>query len=483
MRLSTSLKRLGRPAAYGSAYHNGGRTLLALAATALGASAALWAIAAQDSPNRTITDSAPFEERANFDYSAMLGRGVYDGDELRTPQPLFRRLGEQLPFSYSYGVNAVSPSWPLTEPGGVYSMTAELTHANGWSRIVTLTPPSTFEGPSFKADGVLDVATFGALIRTLEVETGYKSPQFRVRLMAHVEFHGRMAGVQLSRVHDQALEFLMSDIEMRVDAKPSVIDYSQPGTVSFTATAPQMLSVPIVGSQIEYARLPEFSRDGLWLAGLLGALVAVCSLLAERPERRVGITSKYERLVTDVSGVDGGGGGRPGPVAVSDLDALFRLAESYQLPVLRTRTGGRDTYWLLADTTYAFDAEAAGSRAGPAPPSSLNPHSVDQQVDLRSPSTPRGSEGRPLSDAAPTPASSGPADRRPRHAWEVFARPRQAGADPSQPALRVLRTTEADEVHRPERDAALPVDVDAARAYWGDLWPQSEEGTKGEDAA
>lgn len=464
---------------YGTTRRVVGQGLLVAAAVVAGAALAVVVIARSDGPTRSLTDSAPFSEYGTFDYSAILGQDVYDGNNLRPPQPLFRRLGERLPLRFSYGVTAVSPAFPLSESHGTYTVNAELTQSNLWSRVVPLTPPTAFEGASFDADTVLDVSVLGALVKKLEAETGFKSASFRVRLSAHVDFEARMAGVALVRSHDQVVEFIMSDIEMRLDAKPSTVEHLAPGAVTFERIVPAALTVPLIRTQIPYTVVTPLAMAAMGLAALLVAVVVACTILAEEPAPTSSLAPRYERLVTDVAGFDDGGGGggqQAARVAVGDLESFFRLAEQYQLPVLRSRDASGDKYWLLADTTYVFDdgPTTASQRAGPAPPA---------PTSIRRPTTPR-----PIRDLPSNPPGSEGRAAYPRHSWSALASYADAAGETGGGslglALRRGRSAidgESEAVQSP--DATLEDErVRRGRAYWGHFWPQYADDDR-EDAA
>lgn len=467
--------------AYGTMGQAVGRGLLVAASVLAGASLAVLVLARSEGPTRTLTDSAPFSERGSFDYSAILGQDVYDGNNLRPPQPLFRRLGERLPFRYSYGVSAVSPAFPIAGPHGTYSINAELTQSNLWSRVLPLVPPTAFEGDSFDADAVLDVATLGALVKNLEAETGYKSASFRVRLLTHVDFEARMAGVPLVRTHDQVIEFIMSELEVRLDAKPSTVDHHSPGAVTFSRTVPAVLTIPVIRTPIPYTLVTPLAVAAMGLAALFVAIVVGCTVLVADGDLTSVLAPRYERMVTDVAVLDGGGGGGPGQrasrVAVNDLDSLFRLAEQYQLPVLRSRGAEGDSYWLLADTTYVFETEtdAPSQRAGPAPP---------PPAPIRRPPT----SPRPLRDLPSNPPGNEGRAAYPRHSWSALASyadaAGEAGGGSLGLALRRGRSAiEGGSENVPSTGEAVEDErVRRGRAYWGHFWPQYADDDQ-EDAA
>ncbi len=445
-------------------------SLLGASATVVGAGVALLLFFAVQPPYRTVIESTPFDEHGVFDYSTVLGRNVYDGDELRVPQPLFRRLGDRLPFDYRY---EVSSSLPLEDARGRYSLTAEVRQSNGWARSLPLVTDAEFVGPQLAARGVVDVATVAELIRQLEVETGYKSPTFRVRVLAHVVFEARIAGQPLVRTHDQLLDFALSDVEMRLDREASAITHSAPGEVRYQVERPRTVTVPLTGLDVTHSQLPVLSLAFLLLGGGLAAAAFIDGWRsAQRDEE---LPRHYRKRVVEVSEppVPPGGGGRTAEVA--DLDALLRLAEDYQLPVLRS-TGPPVTYWVLADTSYVH--VAGGERATPAPM---------RAPPARPAATRSEAVAAPPSDAPLTIAPStspeveglgASAVVRSRHAWTAFTQPVEAAPEVGSLGVGSVRgggvdaappTTPPLEAAPQPEPGATTAPPRRSRRYWGEL--------------
>ncbi|MCC6237867.1 MAG: hypothetical protein IT299_09875 [Dehalococcoidia bacterium] len=459
----------GRTGAMRAIRFNG--TLLGASATFVGAGLALLLFFTVQPPYRSVVESTSFDEHGTFDYSAALGRNVYDDNELRVPQPLFRRLGDQLPFEYRY---AVSSALPLEDAHGRYSLTAEVRQSNGWARALPLVTDAEFVGSQFAARGVIDVATVADLIRQLEVETGYKSPTFRVRVLAHVAFEARVAGQPLVRAHDQVLDFALSDIEMRLDREASVVVHNAPGEVRYPVDRPRTITVPLTGFELAHSQLPALSLGLLLVGGGLAAAALFEGWRSARQEEDV--PRHYRKRVVAVSEppVPPGGGGRTAEVA--DLDALLRLAEDYHLPVLRT-TGPPMTYWVLADTSYVHVAgrepgARAPMRAPPRPAATLSEEVTAESAPAAPPIPPSSSPG---AEGLPAWAAT-----RSRHAWTSFGQP--AEALPEVGSLGVGSTrgvgvdahADTDTVASPEDAPRFdpPPRVEAprrSRRYWGEL--------------
>lgn len=450
-------------------------TVLSVAATVAGAGIALLLLFALQPPFRTVTESTAFDEFGAFDYSIALGRNVYDGNELKAPQPLFRRLGDHLPVEYRYEV--VAP-FPIEEGHGRYSLTTEVRQTNGWARSLPLVANAEFEGPRLVARGTVDVATVAELIRQLEAETGYKSPTFRVRVLAHVDFEGRLLGEPLSRSHDQVLDFALSDVEMRLDREASALNHHEPGEVKYPVEHARTLTVPMTSFELTHAQLPVLALGLLFLGALLAVGAFFEGWRAGRGEDE--LPRQLRKRVVDVFGppVPPGGGGRTAEVA--ELDALLRLAEDYQLPVLRS-TGPPVTYWVLADTAYVHVGSSSGPapvRAPPRPAASVLTEPIEQArpgVGSASPSTSHDAEGFGASSVprstsvwwslSPSTDATIPADPESAGSLGLVAATRPAPPASTESALEVPA------VEHPETNASPTPEGQARRTrrYWGEV--------------
>lgn len=457
-----------------------GRSVLTAVVMLAATAAALIVLVRVQGTHRDVPSSVVFQERGVFDYSAVLGQNTYDGNELRIPGPFFRRLGETLPVTYRYVVSA-PPNVPLEGLHGEYTVYAELRQTNGWSRLLPLAAPTPFEGTSFEAVGVIDVRTLGDLIRKLEAETGFKTNLFYVRVTAQVSIEGRVDGTPFGRSHQQALNFAMSEFELRLDREASKVDEAAPVEITRTVAEMRALSVPLLGLSLTYEQVSGLATYVLGGSGLAMMLIALATYLDPPATAGLGLPARLERRVTDVGGVDGGGssGAR---VDVSDLESLFSLAEQYQLPVLRTREGARTTYWLLAETTYVFNDrvfdEAVHGVSGPAPPAS---HWPSIRTVPPSPDT-----SRPITHPS-SPQRRGGLSASPRHSWTAMAAYSEVEADaPGSLGFGVARGRPSIDGATGDQGAAGRGDGSGprvGRSYWGDVWPQYDEGGGKEDAA
>lgn len=330
-----------------------GRELVAFAALLAGVAVVLLVLPALHGRTRTVTESASYAEEGEFGYSAgELGKNVYDDNQLRAPQPLFRRLGDRLQVTYRYDVQSTAPDLALEAGHGWYSLRTELRQSNGWVRTFPVAEHQEFTGGGFTAASTLDLSTYADLIRRLEQETGFKSPTFRVRVVVESQFDGLFAGQPVSRPHEQVLDFSLNEVDLRLDREASTLSHHGSGDVTFPVLQPRMLTVPVLGAQVTYARLPRLAAVLLGLAGLGLVVSAAATWLASRGDRGAILPLKYESLVVDVDSIE-----EPRPartVRLLNVDALFDIAQQYRLPVLRQRGRGGESYWVMADVGYVF---------------------------------------------------------------------------------------------------------------------------------
>jgi hypothetical protein len=303
-------------------------------------------------PERPIVADAGFEEQGHWDYGGPLGAGVYDDDTLTSPQPFFLSLGDVLRVRYKYLASVNDRSVHPESPHGRYTLLAQVREPNGWARTFPLTEARSFEGMGFAADAEVDLRRVGDLVLALEAATEYRSPAYRLRLLAQVELEGRVAGQPLVRSFEHPLEFTVTDLDVRLD-DPTMLMSTASGVVNYPSSVPRDFTIPLMGVTMTFAALPVL---GAWAVGLAVVLLAVAQLVLRRPPTRSRSTEPARansRWLVDVGVASIPDGEAQRAVLLTSLDALLRLAETYRTPVLHVRGGGApSSYWLLADVVY-----------------------------------------------------------------------------------------------------------------------------------
>jgi hypothetical protein len=328
------------------------RKLFASAGVLLGLALACTALYSMQGAEREVAAQAPLEELGRWDYGGPLGVGVYDDDHLTSPQPFFRRLGEALPLRYDYAMSVNDASVITESTRGTYSLVAQVRGPSGWARTFPLTAQGRFDSARFAAATEVDLRRVADLVSALESATDYRSPLYRLRLIAHVDLEARVAGQPVARSFDHAIDFTVTDVEVRLD-DPTALQRSEQGFVTYESRVPRQFTAPFTGIAVRYAALPVIAT---WAVGFAALLLALALGVSWRNRDRLpvgGPSPINSKWLIDVGVASIPSAEAAHAVLLTSLSALLRLAEHYQTPVLRVREGPVPTYWLLTDVVYA----------------------------------------------------------------------------------------------------------------------------------
>ena len=343
-----------------SFYGPAGGNVLAVLVPIMLASVALPVLLYVQGDTRERTETVPFVERGTFSYEAVAGSGVYDGDHLGAPEPLFRRLTDDLPLLYEYEVTPSAPGEELSNVTGSYRLFAEIRQENGWKRTIELQPTMLFAGDRFSTSAVIDLRTVDRLIDGVEEQTGVIADVYRLRVVANVQVEGDLAGRPFTRQLEQALEFRLTDLQLQLMTRSSTIEWTDTGTVTRTVEVGRALSIPLVSLDIPYSTFPILAAVGIGVAALGLLLMALATFLIWRAGEPARIRARYGHRMVAIEVEEGASGEQP--LVVDRFDDLVHIADRAGLVILHwedamfddylvfdQRTSYRYTIWKLPD--------------------------------------------------------------------------------------------------------------------------------------
>ena len=114
---------------------------------------------------KTIADNIIFEHTGGFEYSAQDKDDIYDGDQIKTGEPVYLLLTCDLNMDFSYEFQAQRMT--NTDAGditGTFQIDALLSDADGWKRSFSLVPETDFDGTTFESNMDLDICQIQSLI-------------------------------------------------------------------------------------------------------------------------------------------------------------------------------------------------------------------------------------------------------------------------------------------------------------------------------
>jgi hypothetical protein len=332
------------------------------------ASAALGLFAFTRPELRTVYDETQYRHTGRFSYSAPAPPGLYDGNVLRTGEPVFRRLVSRVNVGFDYRLQAEEAQ----DLGGVSRLTATLTSSNGWRSSFDLQGESAFRGPSVQLRGVLDLSKIQALLDRLEGETGVTAQQYTLAIVPTIAISGTLAGRPLADRFAPQLAFSLDELQMQLAPSGRAGQGADPLVPSESRSLQQSRTAPNVISLLGLSLEAPVARR-LALIGLFLSLLAASGLLLAWKRRTPGgeearIRDRYGSLLVEVR--------NPAPIAgrcveVASIDDLARVAERNNRMILCQHRDGEWFYCVPEDTlSYCYRSPAV-SRAAVAAASAL----------------------------------------------------------------------------------------------------------------
>lgn len=322
---------------------------LTVAGLSLAVSGLVRPASASDSPVRDIA----YRLDVTTGYSAAAPAGLFDGPVVRTGQPVFVQLTDQLDLRSRVAVVS-DAALQLT---GRARLIVQIQDDSGWERTVLTGAPVRIAGPVTLVTTKLDLDELVALVNTLETTTGHQRDSYIVAVRTAVDVEGTIAGRPIRRHAAPLLELRLDRSVLRTTAPPEVrvkpdgMTFSQPGSLT-TGPAAAPREMKLLGTAF----------PAVWHGPAGAALTAVgLSVLAvgtarrrtggARPGAQARRRERHRDLIVAITTP-------PTPddrsiVDVTDLDALATVATQRSQPVLEHRgTAGR-VWWVIdADVLY-----------------------------------------------------------------------------------------------------------------------------------
>ena len=341
-----------------------GQTLLTLLVAVALASLVLGGLALSRPLDRTVTQTAEYQQAGTFSYSAPAPSGVYDANGVTTGDPIFTQITNNVDFRFAYELT----SSQSTDVSGTAGMQAVLSDSSGWKRSLELLPPQAFTGARFIAVGTLDLSQVRTVIKQFEQTTGITAHQYSVSIVPQAQLKGTIAGAKLDTTYSPTLKFTLDQDSMSLvgssssseASASSPLTPSQSGQVKYTAQAPNELSLLTFSLAVGTARIAALFGFIISLFGLIWyGLLALRGARADEPAR---IQARYGALLIDVDDANFENTSRV--IDVVRFADLLRLAEREERMIMHQRTGGTDRYYVQDEAiTYRYRVAPRGEQS------------------------------------------------------------------------------------------------------------------------
>lgn len=263
-------------------------------------SAALIGFVRLQGTTHTVSETLAYTTDGSFAYGATVEGGVYDGDQLGAPEPVFRQLTDRVPIDYDFALNPGTPGVTLTDITGSYQLVAEVSLENGWKRTLDLTPTTLFGGSEFNASAIVELSAVQAVIDGMQEATGVLADIYTLKILANVDYEADFEGLPISGSVEQPLEFRLTELQLQFISRNSQIESIIPSTTVRDVLADRSLSIPIAGISVPYRSIPQLAMYGVGvaMAGLLVMLLATVLVWQRGESAR--IRARYGQLIVDV---------------------------------------------------------------------------------------------------------------------------------------------------------------------------------------
>lgn len=324
-----------------------GATLLSGAGLALVLAALTGVLVIANPPRQIVMDDFAYEHVGSFSYTAAAGRGIYDGNEVTTGDPVFTRMTTTVPITFEYDVAPISSNMELTNPRGAARLDAVVSQDNGWQRTVQLTDWTPFAGSETTVTGILDLDSILTLTRTMEEFSGLAYPTYTVEVLATTEVRGDVANQPFTGDFETSMRFLLSNAQL-IPAQNFTAEAMDAVTITRPVERPWSLTVPVFGVEVEWGTMRLLSLGSGVLALTLIGLVLGSTAVAARGGEVALIAARYGAFVVDAASTEVRFAGRR--VEVRQIEDLVKMARQDGLFIIHERDDHEDEYGVTRTT-------------------------------------------------------------------------------------------------------------------------------------
>lgn len=293
------------------------------------------------SEQRAATVASTTSRAVSFSYRATVPQSAaYDGTSVNFPQPVFRRLTNQVDIHYAY----------RGTPSSV-TLAAKLQTASGWNVTVPLQAAAGASG----GDVTLDLNALEARAKAAAEVTGIPQSQVATSVVATVH-------TASAPDFDASLAFILTPLQLTpVAGNGAALTVKDTTSVRHNATVEREVSLLGHAFSVRSIRLLAMVLLLLAIGGAaLLLLLGRCRPVTSEAER---IRRRYSRLLLPVEPLVKAPGHRI--IDVTDFTTLVRLAERYGLLVLHWNRSNIETFVVQDDSvTYRYRVGADGVWAG-----------------------------------------------------------------------------------------------------------------------
>ena len=306
--------------------------------------------------SHTVFDEAKYQHVGRFSYSAAAPPGLYDGNVVKTGEPVFRRLISRVNVAFDYRLEAEKAA----DLSGTSRLVAVLASNNGWRSNIELQGESSFHGSETRLSGVLDLSRIQAALDELEQQTGVKSSQYTLAIVPSIAINGTLTGQVLRDSFSPQLVFSLNELQMHLAAQssrggenPDPFLSGENKSLRKPREAPN--TIALLGLSLDVSTARTLSLIGLALSLLGGGALALAARRGSSDTAEARIRSRYGPLLVNVRDSNLSVG--RSVVEVASIDDLAKIAERNSRMILHQAHAGEHAYFVQEDDiTYCYKA-------------------------------------------------------------------------------------------------------------------------------
>jgi hypothetical protein len=272
-----------------------------------------------------------------FSYTAEVPPSpAYDDTTVTAPQPIFRKLTDDVAVEYTY----------RGQPGSV-SVTAELSTSSGWHSSVPLAPATEFTEDSYTGTVRLDLDALEQRAQAAAEATGIPASQVDVALVPTVTTTG-------AEPFAPQLALTLTPLQLTLAGDPSTLTVgAAPGSTTTEPAGPSPATLGLAGRELPVSTLRTLSLVLAIGALLAAALVTLFARLSAPTTEAAAIRRRYGQMLVRVQPM-AAPAGRP-VIDVVDFATLVKLAGRYELLILHWSRSDVETFVVQdQETTYRY---------------------------------------------------------------------------------------------------------------------------------
>lgn len=216
----------------------------------------------------TIADNYIYTHLGYFEYSSKVPDDIYESDQLKSGDPIFRQINDSVDITFSYELDSEKKA----DISGTYKLLAIIKDTTGWEKSIVLVEPSLIQERSFTSTAILDFSQIDEVIDNFEEQTGITNKRYTLILQPQVEIQGTLGGRAFEDTFDPELIFNMDEQKLTLANEASANDeYLNPslgGTVMGSSSSPNTISILGLEINVLIARMISIYMIGVVIFAL-----------------------------------------------------------------------------------------------------------------------------------------------------------------------------------------------------------------------